>query len=95
MAISVSIHQTKLHKLFCRHVKHILFHFNSQAIFTCYKCTCICTGYMYIKAIRHALSIESNDAIMGCFARMFFIFGLVDCFVLVIAVEPHSKIKGI
>lgn len=50
---------------------------------------------MYIKAIRHALSIESNDAIMGCFASMFFIFGLVDCFVLVIAVEPHSKIKGI
>lgn len=51
--------------------------------------------YVYIKAIRHALSIESNDAIMGCFASMFFIFGLVDCFVLVIAVEPHSKIKGI
>ncbi|XP_065923917.1 microfibril-associated glycoprotein 4 [Magallana gigas] len=31
---------------------------------------------------------------MGCFASMFYVFGLVDCFVLVIAVEPHSKIKG-
>lgn len=51
--------------------------------------------YMYIKAISNVLSIESNNAIMGCFASMFFIFGLVDCFIIVIAVEPHSKIKGI
>lgn len=30
---------------------------------------------------------------MGLFGNIFFIFGLVD-FVIVIAVEPHLKIKG-
>lgn len=31
---------------------------------------------------------------MGLFGNIFFIFGLVDYFVIVIAVEPHLKIKG-
>lgn len=31
---------------------------------------------------------------MGSFRNMFFIFGLVDYFVIGIAVEPHSTIKG-
>ncbi|XP_052706779.1 uncharacterized protein LOC128182222 [Crassostrea angulata] len=50
--------------------------------------------YMHIKAIRNVSSIESNNAIMGSFRSMFFIFGLVDYFVIGIAVEPHSTIKG-
>lgn len=49
---------------------------------------------MYIKALRNALSIQSNNAIMVSFWNMFFTFGLVDYFVIGIAVEPHSKIKG-
>lgn len=51
--------------------------------------------YVYIKAIRHVLSIERNNAIMGSFGNMLFILGLVDFSVVVIAVEPHSKIKGL
>lgn len=31
---------------------------------------------------------------MGLFGNIFFIFGLVDYFVIVIAVEPRLKIKG-
>uniref|UniRef100_A0A8W8IS30 Uncharacterized protein n=1 Tax=Magallana gigas TaxID=29159 RepID=A0A8W8IS30_MAGGI len=31
---------------------------------------------------------------MGSFASIFFIFGLVDYFVIGIAVKPHSTIKG-
>ena len=50
--------------------------------------------YMHIKAIRNVSSIESNNAIMGSFRSMLFIFGLVDYFVIGIAVEPHSTIKG-
>lgn len=49
---------------------------------------------MYIKAIRNVLLIESNNAIMGSFRNMFFIFGLLDLFVMGIALEPHSSIKG-
>lgn len=50
--------------------------------------------YKHIKAIRNVSSIESNNAIMGSFRSMFSIFGLVDYFVIGIAVEPHSTIKG-
>lgn len=50
--------------------------------------------YIYIKAIRNVLSIESKYAIMGSFASIFFICGLVDYFEIGIAVEPHSTIKG-
>lgn len=49
---------------------------------------------MYIKALRNTLSIQSNNAIMVLIRNMFFTFGLVDYFVIGIAVEPHSKIKG-
>lgn len=50
--------------------------------------------YMYIRAIRNGMSIERNNAIMASFGNMLFIFSLVDFFVIVIAVDPHSKIKG-
>uniref|UniRef100_K1QJN6 Angiopoietin-4 n=1 Tax=Magallana gigas TaxID=29159 RepID=K1QJN6_MAGGI len=51
-------------------------------------------GYNGTAAIRNVSSIESNNAIMGSFRSMFSIFGLVDYFVIGIAVEPHSTIKG-
>lgn len=50
--------------------------------------------YLYILALGNVLSIERNNAIMGSFGNMLFILGLVDFSVVVIAVEPHSKIKG-
>lgn len=51
---------------------------------------------MYIKAIRNVLLVfaDSNNAIMGSYKNMFFIFGLVDYFVIGFAVGPHSTIKG-
>lgn len=51
---------------------------------------------MYIKAIRNVLLVfaDSNNTIMGSYKNMFFIFGLVDYFVIGITVEPHIQIKG-
>lgn len=46
---------------------------------------------MYIKAIRnvHPLKVKTPS-----FGNMLFISGLVDYFVIVIAVDPHVQIKG-
>lgn len=85
MIVSVIIHWTKIDFTLSRK-KYILFHFNIQEIHPLYV-------YVY-KNNYKCPSIESNNAVMGLFGNIFFIFGLVDYFVIVIAVEPHLEIKG-
>lgn len=51
--------------------------------------------YVYVyKNNLKCLFIESYNVIMGFFGYIFFIFGLVDNFVIVIVVEFYLKIKG-